>query len=531
MIKHIMLKLNLAGKGYSHIWVDGSNRLDLITTDRLLPSPATASPLPLAYSAARLSKNSLFVAVGAYWPDHQDEFGRPGLYAWLGILYDLAQFDDNQVLVVSDLLINLVNRFSVGYVEVGEAIAKLAVEPHVDDDWTAPFVRMCGEGPQKITENAKQIIRAFWLNYDHISERANILVAFPFHAYLALPCLLGAMLYRSDVRQVAGGMLAPASVNQFKLVSTSLDVSGYQAISVGGLVTVAAYPRKRPMTSVTQRLRQATRPLSVRIALPILLLIAIVCVGGVATFKGLLLRPTPTPMPTSTSTPTHTPIPTSTATVTPMPTPTPELQLLDDFEAEMLNEDSWSLFPLSMDTQPPISQADGRLEFDWSAKEPGARVGLSHRAREAPICAAQVVLGLEGYSGPTYGGIALRVAEGEPPGEGEDSDDYSYDEVLLSSDCEVTLALYNESSEEYRLIRTLSCHELSTEQVEGELLSNVRVAFERKGDGLNHFFVNGIELGQAELAGESRLFQVYTYIEKEGSIRAYIEEASIRYCD
>ncbi len=230
MQMNTVLKVNLLGKGYTHIWVDTPPVLELKVLDELLPPIDNRASLPVAYSAKLLSPNQVFIAVGIHWPYVSDEGGRKGLSFWHGILFKLPNINDQHILAISNILIGLMYKYEFGYTELGKLIEDLATEKQ-PDDWATSFVRLTKGLPSRITTEAENLVYTFWANYDWTIEYSNFRVTFPFHPYLAIPCLMGVLLHNSRKPQIAGGMLPQSGLDRFQYISSPKDVPQYQAIN------------------------------------------------------------------------------------------------------------------------------------------------------------------------------------------------------------------------------------------------------------------------------------------------------------
>lgn len=227
-----------------------------------------------------------------------------------------------------------------------------------------------------------------------------------------------------------------------------------------------------------------------------------------------------------------TPAPTS-PTLAVLPTPAltravAELHPLPLFEGDRINKRIWTLWsnPSSApDPERAICPTDGQVSFNWAwNREELAIESLSYYS-SLPLCAAEVTLGIKDFAGTGLGGIVFQVSEGEPKGGLKCYKTYPHSEVEFQPSGDMVFWQHDgQSTSPY------SSSDLLIGRTNEELLSNVRVAFEKR-DGVNYFFVNDIEVGHGKLRGESHLLQVYTYIRGEARISAYVKEAWVRYCD
>lgn len=266
-----VFKLNIADKGYTHEPSKDFPSFDLRTIDEALPPVQITnydqpsinpyfSPVLVAYSATRLRDNQILAAVGSHWPQHKDQYKRSGLSFWHGILCDLPKFDEQQVLAIANLLVGLTQRYEVNYLEIGKLVENWAMERPVDN-WGKPLASLLAQKvPDQITDEAERIIRAFWVIQDQLPNRANLRVSFPFHAHLAIPCLLSLMLFRAEVRQIAGGMLAESDLSRFQHLSIPVNVPEYSLVDLSTLlssrkapVNVSEHTPVDPSTSLSSR--------------------------------------------------------------------------------------------------------------------------------------------------------------------------------------------------------------------------------------------------------------------------------------
>jgi len=127
MTKRTIIKLNQKGRGYTHTWLDGEAALATKVVDEALPTLDTNALSPrVAYTTTRLVPNRVFLAVGSYWPRVTDEFSRPGLYLWHGVVCDLPEFAVRQVSELTSMLVGLVQWYEDGYDLVGNLIEEIA---------------------------------------------------------------------------------------------------------------------------------------------------------------------------------------------------------------------------------------------------------------------------------------------------------------------------------------------------------------------------------------------------------------------
>ena len=161
-----VLKINRAGDGYIQIWPENGPLLDQVTVDQALPAVDARSSQPrVAYSAARMGPDRILVAVGCFWPEHRDEYGRAGLSLWHGILCEFTEIDHPQLLELAGLLMGLVQKYETQYQDIGKIIGNLAVEKMTDDDWQAGISRLTSNAPSSFDSTDEDSIRTLGRNH------------------------------------------------------------------------------------------------------------------------------------------------------------------------------------------------------------------------------------------------------------------------------------------------------------------------------------------------------------------------------
>jgi hypothetical protein len=237
MQTQVVLKLNIAGTGYEHLWLHSSPLVDEQTIDSSLPQlDNRSSGICVAYSATRLSGNRVFLAVGSYWPQLKDEFGRRGLAFWHAIVCQLTEHLDNEIVELSDLLIGLVRNHEIAHDQIGEIVANIAQMPNAKDQIDT-IVRLGSQSRPTTNSSVTEIVERFTRNLKQVPNQANLRTSFPFDPDLSIACLFALMYYRSDdVGRIGGGAISRSELERCQFISVEADVLNYPIVSVNDFV-------------------------------------------------------------------------------------------------------------------------------------------------------------------------------------------------------------------------------------------------------------------------------------------------------
>lgn len=261
-------KVNLASQGYKIIWSGDTPPLDLKLEiiDASLSHPAVSDSSPnVVYSAAKLGKTSILLSVGSYWTEYHDEYGRPGLSFWHGILCILPRINQEQTGKISDLLIQLIHKYRNEYDRFGEIIANLATQEQ-DRRWISTFAQLNQQQPSKLDENWENSIDKFVNSLSIVPARANLKMESPLRYEFLVPFLICLLLYQDDVLRVAGGTMAHTTPDQFQYISVPSNISGYREFDISEILQgVSASPANtsdsnRFRTEIDTRYQEKTEP-------------------------------------------------------------------------------------------------------------------------------------------------------------------------------------------------------------------------------------------------------------------------------
>lgn len=221
-------KTNIAGQGYSRIWVEKPSKLlvDEVLLDELLPSPtqrleAGNRSLPIAYTAKKLGETQIFLGIGLQFPNSKDEYGRQGLYFWHGVITALSSDSRDSCNRISALLLGLIRRYEYSYVHIQKNVSSLA-EADYGIDWTDSIANWVFDVDSALEPYTQDLIDNFEKILDRISHPSNFDIRYPFHSQLAIPLLITTLIQRNEVYGIAGGAISKVSPDQFQHISDTL---------------------------------------------------------------------------------------------------------------------------------------------------------------------------------------------------------------------------------------------------------------------------------------------------------------------
>jgi hypothetical protein len=284
METYTVLKVNVAGTGYTNIWPVGSPMFDLRTLDASLPVMETRSAGKcIAYSATWVQTTQILIAVGVYWPQHKDEYGRAGLSFWHGVncIFSHQDKDIDILMRISDLLLGMVQKYEVDYERVGILLAQVAQKKETND-WVNVLTRMSLETSLNAKDFAQSAVYSFTHHLITVPNQTNLRVSIPFHADMVIPYLMILLLKRKGVQRIGGGKLSDLQLKEYDFISISKEVKSHKTLDISNMF-VASYDKKEsvdiasltganPVSAETSRWNTGAVSLYILLALLLLLL-------------------------------------------------------------------------------------------------------------------------------------------------------------------------------------------------------------------------------------------------------------------
>lgn len=229
------VKVNLGGRGYVHLSLEGETRSPM-ALDRLLPTLRERPSLPsVAYSATRTGQGRAVGAVGGFWPQNQDEFGRAGISFWYGEDWDVRE-TRGLVARTASRLIAIVNMFQSHHERLGDLLRRLVEDPDSIDiprqlilPLRSSSFTFGGRGERVVRDLCKALTRRAGAE-----GRENFLVGLPYDWRMGIPMLTHLLLASGrQVSSVGGGDIAVESIEKFDAISIDGEVSGFASVYVG----------------------------------------------------------------------------------------------------------------------------------------------------------------------------------------------------------------------------------------------------------------------------------------------------------
>ncbi len=240
MNKIILVKVNQKTRGYTEIWPGGKAALGTRVVDEALPPLDTdAIPPCVAYTATKIAPDRVFLAVGSYWPRLTDEFSRPGLYFWHGLVCDLPEFGVRQVSELTSMLIGLVQWYETAYDLVGDLIEAIA-KGRAEQGWLQEISRF-GLGA-KLPRDMRDIIRLC----DVAGGRVNVTASLPLDKLAAIPVLLN-LLCKGSIARIVGGSAAKSRLSRFDGISLPQEVPGFRTVNLADCLSLPTRRSSRPI--------------------------------------------------------------------------------------------------------------------------------------------------------------------------------------------------------------------------------------------------------------------------------------------
>lgn len=233
---HMFLKANIKNHGYIYKWSDVSNpSVDEETLDKALPIIDSSSDgHGIAYAVTQLSPSWSLMVVGGYWKGQTDEHKRAGLSYWHGVLVDLQQINRETLWNLSNVLLGMLQRFDIGYHEIGELVGTLA-KKRQESSWASSLFQLMHNIKPSMTNFEKKIVLAFMENNKLANSKINLHIDFPLHPFLAAPCMLSMVLFEPKLRRIGGGNLLVSKPSDFQIISVKNEIRNYQKIAVNNL--------------------------------------------------------------------------------------------------------------------------------------------------------------------------------------------------------------------------------------------------------------------------------------------------------
>lgn len=376
-------KVNLASQGYKIIWSEDTPPLDLglETIDNSLSHPTTSGSSPnVSYSAAKLDRTHILLSIGSYWAEHHDEYGRPGLFFWHGVVCILPEIDIEEVERISDLLVHLIYKYINEYDRFGRIIANLAIQEQ-NKGLISTFTQLTQQEPPKLDKIWEDAIDKFINNLSRVPTSANLRMESSSHYKLMAPFLVCLLLYQDDVLHVAGGNLTQVNLEQFPYISVPSQISGYREFDISKILQ--GISESSAITSDSNQFQAETdilhqertgSELSNKGRKYILLVIGaflILCVSAIFIFNRLNPQISPTSIPLTVTT-TFTPKTNIAVTVEPLPELLPSsTPAWTPTATNPITPSEMSPIPLLEPTIPSICQGIVNAEENYYIIRPG----------------------------------------------------------------------------------------------------------------------------------------------------------------
>lgn len=248
----MFLKANIKNQGYVYVWSDTTKvSFEEQALDEMLPALDSSlnTHTCIAFTSTRISQSQIMLIVGGYWKDRKDEHGRSGLRFWCGVLVDEVRIDNNTLWQLSNILLGMLQRFEIGFEEIGDIVADLAKKKQ-DVNWVTPILKLMRNTPPVMDEFSKRLVLSFMENKKQFDSKVNFRLHFPIHTKVAVPCMLSKLLFQPGIQKIGGGNLLVGQLTAPQFISTESDIAGYKVLVINDLI--------EPLRIVEKRLPQPT---------------------------------------------------------------------------------------------------------------------------------------------------------------------------------------------------------------------------------------------------------------------------------